>query len=242
MAILKLLASTSTDVAAIDLNCRLEIDNFQLGDELFRFDLSSLSQQSSSDLYLICKGQARVLCNRAVQRHETTALLLELGETFGADYFFCKTLLPYRVIAANPCQIARIPFSKFNSLFDQLPQLQKQIFQQVRQREYLIFFKSLTQLHSLPSRQIREYVLPKLVEYPIKAGEILASAIPEGSGYFWLRSGQIQNHRNFSHTPAIGEVLGYPEPIPSDWIAQTDLLLYKLPLDSWEEAKMLNLL
>lgn len=110
MAILKLLASTSTDVAAIDLNCRLEIDNFQLGDELFRFDLSSLSQQSSSDLYLICKGQARVLCNRAVQRHETTALLLELGETFGADYFFCKTLLPYRVIAANPCQIARIPF------------------------------------------------------------------------------------------------------------------------------------
>lgn len=241
LPITRLSAPTSTDTVTIsDLSYALKADEFQLGDELFVYDPSDLYRQNNSDLYLICSGRVRVLC--AGSDREVTASVLEIGETFGADHLFRETLLSYRAIAASSCQIARISLPKLTNLLDHLPQLRAQLFIQVQQREYLIFFKTLPQCRSLPNRQLQQHILSELVEQRVRAGEFLAQAIADDTGYFWLRSGRIQSQGDISQPPRIGDCWGYPEPIPADWIAQTDLLLYKRPLNSWETAKLLNLL
>lgn len=240
---MKLLISTPVQTGMIlELSHTLEVHTFQIGDEITSFEPSTTLQQSDGDLYLVLQGQARVLCFNSLQRRNITALLLELGETFGADHLFSKTLLPYRVVAASTCQIARIPPTKLFTLLHQMSQLKKQILQQVQERERLIFFKALTQLYSLPNWQIRKHILPKLVEDSVKAGEPLVCTAPESNGYFWLRSGKIQSRKEASHLLKVGEGWSPLNPAQPDWIAQTDLLLYKLPLDSWEVARILDLL
>lgn len=243
LPLVKLSATPQTDVTIIpDLSHALEVREFQLGDELLAYSPPEDYEQSNTALYLICAGRVRVLCTVPDQSREVSALVLESGETFGADHLFRTTLSSYRAIAASPCQIAQISALKLTNLLNQLPQLNAQLLVQVQRREYLIFFKTMTRLRSLSNRQIQQHVLAQLVEQRIKAGESIKQALAEDTGYFWLRSGRIQSQGNLSRPPSVGDSWGYPEPIPADWIAQTELLLYKRPLNAWERAKLLNLL
>ncbi|MBD2356556.1 peptidase domain-containing ABC transporter [Tolypothrix sp. FACHB-123] len=88
----------------------------------------------------------------------------------------------------------------------------------------------------LSSHTLKEF-LPYLKEIKIPAGSVLIQATPANSGRFFLRSGEIQSQNNPSQPPLeIGDSWGYPQEIPADWIAQTDLVAYKLPLEHWEAA------
>jgi HlyB family type I secretion system ABC transporter len=88
----------------------------------------------------------------------------------------------------------------------------------------------------LSSHTLKEF-LPYLREIKVPAGSVLAQATPTDSGRFFLRSGEIQSQNNPSQPPLlIGDSWGYPQEIPADWIAQTDLVAYKLPLEHWEAA------
>jgi ATP-binding cassette subfamily B protein len=78
--------------------------------------------------------------------------------------------------------------------------------------------------------------LPYLVATRIPAGEALAQSSNEGR--FWLHCGQISKGENIA-SPAVGESWGYPNPVPADWIAQTELLVYKLPAEHWEEVALI---
>lgn len=227
---------------AVDFNINhsldLETDKFQLGDELLAYDASN-PHQNDANLYLICAGRVRVLCRRPSQSREITASVLGVGETYGADHLLRGTILSYRVIAATPCQIARIPLSRLISLLAQLSQLKKQLLSQVQQREYLIFFKTLTQLQSCSYRQLQG-LTTQIVEQQIEAGTFLTQ-VSDHASQIWLRNGQIQS-RGDSQPPTVGDSWGPLEPNLNDWVAQTDLLLYRLPLDIWTTARLLNLL
>lgn len=227
---------------------QLEIQEFDLGDEIFSYPpvlASNLAAELSadraySDLYLVYRGAVRLLCSDRTHARKVTAVLLEAGDTFGLPCFFCARPLPYWTIAATPCQIARIPAQTLFTLMQQMPQLGRQIAQQEQQREQLIFFRSLTNLSLVSNQQLKRMLLPYLVQQQVCAGELLKQVTSERSGHFWLRSGTIVSQEDAA--PQIGDSWGCLGRSPTDWIAQTDLVLYKLPLEHLEAAKLLHLL
>lgn len=242
-AILRLLTLSQSDLnLASDLSLAFEVYPFQLGDQLtnYRPPDGSEHQQSDCDFYLVCQGRVRLLCLDAERQREVSASVLEEGEAFGADYLFCNTSLPYQAIAASPGQVAQISVAKLQPWLEQLPNLQDHLIQQTQQRECLIFCKTSTSLRSLPSAELQPFI-PYLVKAQIAAGESLAQVTPSNSGRFWLRSGQIQSGQRESQPPAIGESWGYPDLTTTDWTAQTDLLVYRLPIEHWDNAQELGL-
>lgn len=248
LTILKLFQSTQLAHLFTSELQQISIQEFQLGNELLAFTPCSLTEQAlgdqphHSDSYLICDGRVRLLCQGFPAHRQIPATALEAGDVFGADELFCATPLPYQAIAASFCRIAQIPYQPLRALLERLPQLQEHLAQMAQQREYLIFFRRFTQLRSRPSSTLKQVLLPRLVKHKVPAGQSLAEAIPAETGHFWLRAGQIDSQSNPSTAPKIGESWGYPNPIPTDWVAQTDLMVYKLMLNPWETKGLLSLL
>lgn len=219
-----------------------EMFSFRLGDEILSYKPVSLTsienavhnEQNDTDLYLIFQGRVRLLGQLAIFQEgttrEVTALSLEANQTFGADQFLIKTHLPYRAIAASPVQVARIPISALASLLEQLPQLRPLLVAQAQQRESLIFLRSIPSLRSLSSHQLSQ-LLPYLTLETIPAATPLAQL--GQTGRFWLRQGAIQSQPPLS-CPKVGDSWGYPDVIPTDWFATTELQVYKLPVEHWE--------
>ncbi|WP_416665929.1 cyclic nucleotide-binding domain-containing protein [Egbenema bharatensis] len=220
------------------------IKDFQLGNEIFSYLTPSSTENSLSDrssasgCYLVFEGQVRLLCQNLALQRPVSADLLEAGAVFGADHLFCEQPLPYWVIATSSCRLVHIPYRQLSVQLEQVPQLQTYLSQGVQQRERLIFFKRFTQQRSLPIHTLKHALLPELVEQRVEAGANLSQVLPN-TGYFWLRAGQILNRSNPAPAPEVGDGWGYPDAIPEGWVAQTDLIIYTLPLGSW---KTLNLL
>jgi ATP-binding cassette, subfamily B, bacterial HlyB/CyaB len=222
--------------------------NFQLGDEIpvHPSTISSSekaavhSEQNAPYFYLICQGRVRLLCRleelQPVQSREVSVLLLETNETFGADFLFNKTPLPYRAIAASSVQVARIPAANLLPLLEEYPQLRTYLFNQALQRERLIFLKSLTSLRSLSSHCLKQLTVHWL-ETTLTAGTALTEENAIASR-FWLREGEIYSP-SAGILPGIGDGWGYPASVPNDWFAKTDIRIYKLPAEHWDAIRPL---
>ena len=210
------------------------LSEFQLGDSVpVSWDVSRNSAQQAPKaeyLYLICQGKVRLLSFDAAKKREVPTQLLIEGQTFGGDSLFCQTCLAYQAIAASPVQVAKISLAKLRLWLQKLPELKAKWHIVVQQRQGLIFFKTLTILRSLASHrlaQLSEYI----VEKKVVKGASLTQATPSEAGHFWLRSGKIQQQ------PAkLVFDWGYPETTPTNWVAQTDLLVYHLPKKHWQAA------
>ena len=227
-----------------------EICEFQLGDSLVAlpdsspnydrdeqevsFSDSSIAagQQSknSQDFYLICEGKIRLLSFDADKKRSVPTQLLTAGQTFGGDFLFCKTSFAYQAIAASPVRVAKISLEKLRLWLKQIPELRIKWQGVTQYRQYLIFFKTLTILRSLSSHRL-EQLSEYIVEKKVLKGTTLTEATPAETGHFWLRSGKIVNQ-----PPNIVFSWGYPEKTPSNWTAQTDLLVYHLPKEHWQTA------
>lgn len=219
------------------------VREFHLGDKLFSFlppepieGPVSSHRDDQGDCFLVCEGRVRLLCQNLDSQRPVTATVLEAGDIFGADHLFCKNPLAYDAIAASSGHLVRISSQELPALLEQFPQLYANLKQMAQQRERLIFFKRFTQLHALPSHTLKSTLLPHLVEQLVQAGESLRQATPANTGLFWLRAGQVRSQANTSTPPGSGDSWGYPEPTPADWVAETDLLVYQLLLESWEET------
>ncbi|MEG4801507.1 ABC transporter transmembrane domain-containing protein [Microcoleus sp. ARI1-B5] len=240
-AIEKLLEEIGAEPTLVaKLNTACEICEFQLGDEITQYQTpdstNNLVEQAQSEInfYLVCQGRVRLLAVEASQQHEVSAVVLELGAVFGTDNLFIESGLPYRAIAAGICQIARINSAKLQLVLKEFPQLQQHLQQQFQQRERLIFFKTQTDLRSLPPHHqqlLWPHLLPYTEESRIPAGVSLAEHCQKTTNHFWLRSGQIQGEA----PPIIGSNWGYSD-LPSDWKAATDLLIYQLGAEQWKIA------
>ncbi|MCU0536690.1 MAG: cysteine peptidase family C39 domain-containing protein [Hydrococcus sp. Prado102] len=227
------------DALVFDLGKAFEIVEFGLGRSLENPCLNSPGtdiQRSNQTqyFYVVCQGQVRLLCFDAQQQREVSAQLLMEGKSFGGDCLFGEVSLPYRAIAASPTQVARIPIERLQPWLSKLPSLSQYWLAQTQHRQALIFFKTLTALRSLSSRRLQQ-LLPCLEEKRIEAGELLAQATPSDAGRFWLRSGKIE-----PQLLEVGSSWGYPEAIPLDWVAQTDLLVYQLPKAHWEAVSAID--
>jgi CRP-like cAMP-binding protein len=246
LAILRQFTSTqhtNTATESLELEAILEqipIQEFYLGDKLLSFTPPNVTEafptpdKTQSDCYLVCEGRVRLLCRNVYSERLVTASVLEPGEVFGADYLLSVAPLSYVAIAASPGYLMRIAHQELTALLEQLPRLRAYLSQMTQQREQMIFFKRFTHLRSLPCHTLKTLVLPRLTELQIKAGESLAKATPASTGHFWLRTGQIHSQSDTSALPNPGDSWGYPNSIPEDWVAATNLRVYQLAVEPWE--------
>ena len=226
----------------VKLSQYFEILEFQLGDLLENVASASpnlaqqekLTHSSQKDcqqtqfFFIICQGRVRLLSFDAEKQREVSTGLLTEGKTFGGERLFNEAYLPYKAIAAeSKVRVARIPIARLKPQLVQSTQLKEHWFIETQNRQGLIFFKTLTALRSLSSHRLQQLLI-YLEEGQIPAGTTLAKT---NLDRFWLRQGQIR-HQSLD----IGSSFGYPDSIPNDWVAQTELLVYHLPKQNWESA------
>ena len=215
-----------------------ETRRFQLGDELAMYNVSNSHQSSVQEeqndcgFYVISQGRVRLLGVDALESREVSTMVLEAGESFGTEAVFANVSSLSRAIAASDGEMAWIPFAQLQPELEHLPQLREHLVSTATTRAMLLFFKTATDLHRLSGRQLQQ-LLPYLVEIQIPAGKALVQYCY--GGQFWLNSGQANKGEQ---ALAIGESWG--EPTPADWIAQTDVVVYKLPTEHYELATNLG--
>ena len=216
----------SQEAASISvLSESFEICQFQLGEAIHTVtELDGNNEQQY--FFIVCQGSVRLLGFDPEKKREVSTQVVNTKQTFGGERLFCETVLPYRAIAASPVQVARIAVAALQPWLKQIPSLQKSWQAEAQQRQCTLFFKTLTELRSLPARQIQR-LSSYVQETRIAAGKIKD---PSEAGRFWLRQGQIQPSVD------VGESWGYPQVTPSDWVAQTDLWVYQLPQTDWQAA------
>ncbi len=206
-----------------------EVLEFNLGDLLETVsqnknaDNSAEKHQENQYFYLVCQGRIRLLgFNQKKQREVPTGLLTE-GNTFGGEHLFDQDYLSYKAIAAaKTVRVARIPLQKLQP--ELAPQLKEHWRVETQNRQSLIFFKTSTALQALSSQKL-EQILPYFEKRQIPAGTSLA----EMDTSFWLCRGEIA-----PQSLDTGSFVGYPDPIPDDWVAQSNLFIYYLPKQHWE--------
>jgi len=227
VTIIKLLQIVAGDTnLASELIQYWKIREFKLGD-----DLTSNVETTSNLFHLVCQGRVRLLSFDATLGREVSTGLLLAEQSFGADNLFCDRPFAYRAIGASPGIVAQITISDLQIWLQRLPHLENHLQKLALQRQALIFFKSYTELRSLNSTTLKQF-LPYIITTKITAGSSLATATPATQGRFWLADGTTTS-------PSIGDSWGYPDEKSPDVIAQTDLLVYHLPSKEWESARTL---
>lgn len=215
-----------------------KICEFQLGEEVINYSVpnhlgNSVPEEQNWGFYVIRQGRVRLLGVDAATGRDVSAMVLEAPSSFGTETLFAEIPSLKSAIAASECHLAWIPFAQLQSWLKQLPQLREHLHTSALTRQCLIFFKTMTDWRRLPATQLQQ-LLPYLVEEKIPAGEALVSS--SHSGRFWLRQGQIRKGEQ-DNASEIGDSWGYLNPTPSDWIAQTDLLVYKLKAEDWDAVE-----
>ncbi len=217
-----------------DLSQSFEIQEWQLGECLLSLpkSLSNYVQnkQNCGYFYIICQGRVRLLSFEEEKQREISVQLLTEGETIGGESLFCDFPLPYRAVAASKVQVARINLQQLKPWLEMLPELQENWLEAAQTRQRLLFFKTLPFLSTLSSQRLQQ-LLAYIEERKIPAGEHLTRAISDETGLFWLRRGKIKDRTLEKSCSS-----GYPEPIPAEGLAQTELWLYWLPKQNWEKA------
>lgn len=167
----------------------------------------------------------RLLGYNPSQKRHVSAGVLESGDSFGADTLVGDRTLPYQVRAVSSGLVARMAETQLNQWVERLPLLQDYLTSTISHRQRLLFLKTNTELADIPSQDLQQ-LLPYLDAEQIPTGEPLIQSTPADAGRFWLRHGDIASQKDDSSPPNIGDSWGYPQTIPEDWIAQTDLSVY----------------
>ncbi|MFM1843671.1 MAG: transporter ATP-binding protein [Cyanobacteriota bacterium] len=212
----------------------LEPIAFQLGDLITTVPVDYQSNghgsSSHSDLYLVCQGRVRLLTFNTAKQQMLSVQLCQEGSTFGGDERWQVPTFPYQAIAASPVQVIKFSPEALIGWLDLFPDFDHRWNQGAQERQLFVFLKSLTPLGNVSSQRLQQ-LLPMIHAQTIPAGESLALE----SGHFWLRQGQISG-QDPAQMMGIGAEWGYPEPVPADWTAQSDLDVYYIQPEDWQTA------
>ncbi len=215
----------------LDFSRSFEIHEIQLGDELFH------ALSGDDGFSIVCQGRVRLVSFDITQQRDVPVALLEAGEGYGADQRFSPDAMPYRAIAASAGLVAKISISTLEPWLQRHPHLQTYLRDRTLAQQRLMFFKVATELRSQSSHTLKR-LLPYLTEVEIPAGSGLTQATPTAEGRFWLRIGQIHSQASSANAPpTIGDHWGYPNLVPDDWIATTNLWVYQLAVSHWETVQ-----
>ena len=242
LAIQKLFHTAGVDASlASEFEQLLKVYNLELGDDALNCIFPDpppnnvRQEHNGENFYIVCQGRVRLLGVDAFGQQEVSAVVLEEGETFGADALLCDRALPYRAIASGALQVACLEAAQLARFLERLPALREYLEAETQKRQRQIFFKTSTDLRRLPSHQLRE-IVPNIVEIRIKAGESLAKATPASGGRYWLGSGELSGGKKGEVVSDLHPSWGYPQETPQDWVAKTELLVYHLGWEDWQVA------
>ncbi|NEQ40706.1 MAG: ATP-binding cassette domain-containing protein [Okeania sp. SIO3I5] len=231
VTILQRLTNVQIDTTIVSELIKIsETNEFQIGDNLIK-DKDDIN----NFIYLVCEGRIRILAFDSEQQQEIPVDVLETGEIFGGDCLFTKNIISYGAIAASQGQIAKIDLTQLQPLLEKLPEIKQNLEQKTQKRQCQIFLKTCTEWRSLPSHQLRP-ILPHFQQIAIPPGEKLTTATPGEMAHYWLYSGQISTTQ--TEIPTFPN-WGYPEQTPTDWQAETELSVYQLPKQQWDELILL---
>lgn len=204
--------------------------NFSLGEVLATTGLSASSTvENLTDLYVVCRGRVRLLAPVSGERW-VSVLTLEPGDIFGAGALTQETL-SCQVVAASEGVVARLPQAALQAWSARLPTLARVVGDRLLHHQRLIFFKTMTELRSLPSHRLETLVSLMTVK-TLSPGAALSQETPTDAGRYWLRQGQVQS-QDASLSPSLGSAWGYPDVVPPAWTAQTNLQIEYLAIEHW---------
>lgn len=214
----------------------------QLGEELWSYTPSDghapTTQPREETLFVVYQGRVRLLSWDDERKRDVSIAVLKPGGIFGVDRLVGTVNFPYRAVTSSSSQIVYVSARKLEPWLKQLVPVRNYLERQTQQRDRVIFFKTQTALKSISCHQLQELV-PLVTEHNITAGEHLAIALSDRAGRFWLRSGKIQSRDNHATPPIIGETWIVPDTVVNSWTAQTNLLIYHLPIQHWETIQTL---
>jgi ATP-binding cassette subfamily B protein len=187
--------------------------------------------QQETGVYLVGDGRVRVLGHDASLQKVVPAQLLTAGAAIGLDAWF-EPAIAYRVVAASEALLVYIPPNVVQQARQTDSKFESWLAQHVAQRQLVLFWKTQTPYKNLPGRYIQD-LLPYLMDVRVAAGASIADTLAEPA-YFWLRQGMVRGQAGMPLQ--VGEGYGYPQPIPADWRAETDVRLCVLPARYWEAA------
>jgi len=222
------------NVAAWSQHWRLH--SFQLGDSIDNIAISPqktvhTEPNSKSLVYLVVEGRVRLLAWDKNLNREISVSVIEPGETFGGDQAGWEySSLPYQAIAASDVIVASIPLVEILAH----TQLQTYLQTTIENRQRLLFFKTQTDWRRLTSYRLQE-LLSTCTQHHINAGTPLQSGIPTQQSRFWLYQGQITGADT---VPQVGDSWGEPDPIPPEWSAATELVVYQLPAETLQTTSV----
>ena len=203
------------------------LQTFSMGDPIQHLSISDEktvnTEPKLESVYLVVEGRVRLLAWDKQLNRQVSVTVVEPGETFGGDRD-----LSYEAIAASDVILASISLAEIQTQIKQIPQLQTYLQTTIKNRQRLLFFKTQTDWRRLSSHRLQE-LLSHCTQHQIKAGTPLISALPTKDSQFWLYQGQIAGADN---VPQVGESWGEPDPIPPEWIAATELIVYQLPAET----------
>ncbi|WP_009544642.1 peptidase domain-containing ABC transporter [Crocosphaera subtropica] len=221
----------------LDLAKTFEIVECEFGDEITTFprraEKNGHNQDMDQDVYVVCQGQVRLVSFQTNKQRNVSIQLLQEGDIFGGDGLGNRISWAYGAIAvgSDPVQVAKISSPQLQPYLEKLPELETHLATIAQQRQTLIFFKLFTNLGTLPGRRL-QHLLPYIQNQRIRAGENLASWGKKQPSRLWLCQGVIKNV-----DLERGHSFGYPETIPSDWVAQTDLEVYQILQQDWDAVR-----
>ncbi|HEY9752605.1 MAG TPA: hypothetical protein V6C46_06625, partial [Coleofasciculaceae cyanobacterium] len=125
-----------------------EIREFQLGDQLNSGEEPGPDHSDHNRLHLLLLGHVRLISLDLLRQQEIPVALLEAGESWGADQWFCQQPLSYRAVGSSPGVVATLPIAQLEYWLQQVPQLQEYWQTEALARQQLIFFKAKTGLRS----------------------------------------------------------------------------------------------
>jgi len=225
---------------------------------------SDLLTSVDAAVFLILQGRVRVLCTPPGYTRPVTALVLEAGHLFGAKQWLGVEVLPYQAIAATEVHLIYLSSQEAQRWVTQCPDWHAQLQEQAEMCDRLIFLRHCVALQpGTYSPAITRLLQPLALQWTalrVAAGTSLSMGTPRQAGRFWLRQGAVmeaealENSNTFlenngkhqdsleqkqSALPLPGHHWGYPHSIPPSWIAQTDLLVYQLTPDQWENWSLI---
>ena len=232
---------TESGAIGTSLSKEFNLFEFKLGDIIHKSHSSADPKKNQSQqtpdsfpyFYLICQGRVRLLSFDGDKQRDVSTQVLEPGEIIAGEIMLSQEYLTYQAVAASESvQVAAIGLPRLEFWLEQLPKLKEKWQQVAKQQQSLIFFKTLTQLRSLPSHQLQS-LLSYLEDISLKGGESLDRIPP---GYAWLFSGELQTTHDSTLPPNLGTSWLHPQNTSKYWLSQTDLLIYYLPQTNWDAA------
>lgn len=216
----------------LDFMKALRLERFEKGDSITTIKSTVIDDQTRHNeyFYFVCQGNIRLVSFNDKQERPISVYLLTEGDCFGADCLWNRVVNSYEAIASSPVLVAKITAKNLIPWLKKLKQLNEYCLIQSKQRQALVFIKSLTELAHIPSHKL-QLLLPHFKEKVITAGKPLPSA---KLGHFWLRTGKVENL-----DLDIGYSWGYPEKNTSQWVAKTNLYVYYVTPLAWDNFQQM---